>query len=475
MGMIARAIPVGIRRISLMDTFKLLFQSALGLDPVLLIVAGLAIFLLVAMGFIIGQALARRRLGGSSKSKGKGRQGSDDQSERLENFFKLAATLSSTLSYERVLEIALDMSLDTFSENGSSNSQLVCAVLLFDADELTVQTARGFTSPDLKMTMPGLNGGLGNTLSRGESTIVRRPPNDPELSRLVAMRNCDAAYCIPLRSGLDVYGVLLYAHPDLDFFSGERREMLDLLANQAMKALQNASLYQDLEAEKERITEIQEDARRKLARDLHDGPTQSVAAIAMRVNFARRLMERNPEQAAEELYKIEDLARRTTKEIRHMLFTLRPLVLETKGLAAALEANALKMRETFEQNVVLDIEESVVQQLDMGKQGVVFYISEEAVTNARKHAKAKHIWVRLRMARNDIAMLEIRDDGVGFDVKTTESTYENRGSLGMINLRERAELINSVFQIKSQQGVGTRIRVWIPLTEEAAEKMWQRT
>jgi signal transduction histidine kinase len=82
------------------------------------------------------------------------------------------------------------------------------------------------------------------------------------------------------------------------------------------------------------MMDIQEEARKKIARDLHDGPTQSIAAIAMRVNFARRLMERDFKAASEELYKIEELARRTTKEIRHMLFTLRPLVLESQGLVA---------------------------------------------------------------------------------------------------------------------------------------------
>src|SRR5512140_3158149 len=117
--------------------------------------------------------------------------------------------------------------------------------------------------------------------------------------------------------------------------------------------MQNARLYSDLEQEKERMLEIQEDARKKLARDLHDGPTQSVAAIAMRVNFARRLMERDAKAAAEELFKIEDLARHTTKEIRHMLFTLRPLILESSGLTAALEAMAEKMHETYSQNVLI--------------------------------------------------------------------------------------------------------------------------
>jgi len=226
-----------------------------------------------------------------------------------------------------------------------------------------------------------------------------------------------------------------------------------------------------LEQEKERMMEIQEEARKKLARDLHDGPTQSVAAIAMRVNFARRLMERDVSAAAEELYKIEDLARRTTKEIRHMLFTLRPLVLESQGLTAALESMAEKMRETFNQNVVLDIDKNVEDELEIAKQGVIFAIVEEAVNNARKYAEAAHIWVRLKPIQKDIAVLEIQDDGKGFDTAAVDASYETRGSLGMINMRERTELVNGIINIASAVGKGTRIQVVIPLTEEADDRL----
>jgi signal transduction histidine kinase len=105
------------------------------------------------------------------------------------------------------------------------------------------------------------------------------------------------------------------------------------------------------------MMEVHEEARKKLARDLHDGPTQSVAAMAMRINLTRRMFDKNEKMAKDELGKIEELAHRTTKEIRHMLFTLRPLILESQGLKAALQSMAEKMRETFSQNVVIDINE----------------------------------------------------------------------------------------------------------------------
>jgi signal transduction histidine kinase len=270
---------------------------------------------------------------------------------------------------------------------------------------------------------------------------------------------------------LDTYGLLLFAHIDANFFTTDHCELLDIVGNQAVIALQNARLYQDLEQEKERMMAIQEESRKKLARDLHDGPTQSVAAIAMRVNFARRLMERDPKAALDELYKIEDLARHTTKEIRHMLFTLRPLVLESQGLVATLNSMAGKMKETYNQNVVIDAPVGVVESLEQTKQAVVFYIAEEAVNNARKHAKAENIYVRLKMLRENLVLLEIQDDGVGFDVKAVGSSYENRGSLGMVNMRERTELVNGIFHVESEPGRGTRIHVVIPLTDDAAEKI----
>ena len=154
--------------------------------------------------------------------------------------------------------------------------------------------------------------------------------------------------------------MLLYAHPNEKYFTPERREIFDIIGNQAVVAIQNARLYRDLELEKERMMEIQEEARKKLARDLHDGPTQSVSALAMRANYVRRLMDRDPKVAAEELYKIEDMARQTTKEIRHMLFTLRPLVLESQGLIAALESMAEKMRDTYEQEVIIDADPGII-------------------------------------------------------------------------------------------------------------------
>ncbi len=448
-----------------------ILQTLLAEDTLFIGIGGIVLLILcLAVGYMFGQHSKQKKARPKKEERSEGRV-----DERWKQIYQLSTDLSNTLNYEKLLDTALDLSAAALTQGNEASSPLVSAVLLFDQNELIIQTARRFTNADLRTTFPGTKGVLGQAINQGEATRTQEITQDPEISRVVSIRSCKSAYCIPLRSGLDVYGVLLFAHPDKEFFEQETCEILDIMAVQAMNAIQNARLYQDLAQEKERLAETQEETRRKLARDLHDGPTQSVAAIAMRVNFARRLIERNPQEASEELFKIEELARKTTKEIRHMLFTLRPLVLESKGLRAALEAMADKMQETFGQEVLIDVDDNIVAQLDMGKQGIIFNIADEAVNNARKHAQAAHIWVRLKASQRGLAILEVRDDGVGFDVEKIKSTYETRGSLGMINLKERSELLNGVLQLQSKPGVGTRVQVFIPLTEEAAELILHRS
>ena len=395
------------------------------------------------------------------------------ENERWRALYELTSTLTRTLSYKRVLDSVLDLGYTVLNPDPDSekDEKLVSAVLLFKGDQLTIGAARRFTSADQRAKLTASEGVLKRVVDEGEAVLTTNISYDPELGRVIALRSCTAAYCFPLRSGFNVYGAMLFAHADPNYFTRERTDLLDMIGRQAVIAIQNARLYQDLLEEKERMMEVHEEARKKLARDLHDGPTQSVAAMAMRINLTRRMFDKNEKMAKDELVKIEELAHRTTKEIRHMLFTLRPLILESQGLKAALQSMAEKMRETFGQNVSIDVNEKIIENLEMGKQGVLFYIVEEAVNNARKHAAAPSIWVRLKQMDPGLALLEIQDNGIGFELKSVNNNYENRGSLGMINLRERTELVNGLLNMQSQPGKGTLIQVYVPLTEEAADRL----
>jgi signal transduction histidine kinase len=443
---------------------------------------GVALFTLVlglVFGFISQQMINQLRLMRNKQIEERERQ-QHIETDRMRAIYRLSSTLTATLSYRRVLDMAIEISASALNvddvekeDTTPRDDRLISGVLLFDGEELVVASGRRYPQSDLRMTFPAKTGILYRAIEEGENVLSEGVKDDPELKRLIGMYNCQSAYCFSLRTGLSVYGVLLFGHPDPGYFTADRCEVLGIIGRQATIAIQNARLYQDLADEKERMAEAQEEARKKLARDLHDGPTQSVAAIAMRVNLSRKMLERDANMAAEELVKIEDLARRTTKEIRHMLFTLRPLVLESQGLTAALQQMAEKMKETFGQEVVIQVDEKLAGEIEMGKKGIIFYLAEEAVNNARKHAESPRIYVRLRPVKKEpeIVWLQILDEGKGFDVDAITKSYDKRGSLGMVNLRERTELVNGLLHIDSAPGKGTRVNVYIPLSEDAADKL----
>ena len=396
--------------------------------------------------------------------------------ERRKALYQIITTLSSTLNFQMVVEKALNMSSQALFSADQSEQKLVSAYYIYHNGKngyanLKLVSARHFTPSDQRISLRGLSGILSKAIEERTAQKAINPISDPELRRIVAFHTCKSIFCIPLCRGLEVYGVAIFAHPAPEYFTLERCETLQIITNQAMVAIENARLYHQLELEKEHILQIEEDARKKLARDLHDGPTQTVSALAMQVNYARRLLERDPKAAETELFKIEELARRATKEIRHMLFTLRPLILESEGLIAALNSMAEKMLETYNQKVIIQADERILPALELGKQSVIFTIAEEAVNNARKHAKAENIWVRLGFTQKDIILVEIEDDGVGFDQAEINNGYEQRTSMGLVNMRERAELVNGTLHIQSRPTQGTVIYLYIPLTEDASDQL----
>lgn len=378
--------------------------------------------------------------------------------------FELASMLSATLNYNKVLTAVLEVGEAGMRELGRPNSAHVSMVMLFGRNNLRIVASRHLPPRDQNVSFEGKSGALAQALATAEAVITNAPATDPELGQLIMMHSCQQVIVVPLRAGFENFGAVVFGSPQPNTYTQDHQELLNAICNQAIVALQNAQLYQSLMEEKERIVEVEEDARKKLARDLHDGPTQSIAAIAMRINYLRMMLDKDKDlgQTSEELVRVEELARRTTKEIRHMLFTLRPLILETQGLQAALEQYISKLAETDPTPMHLEATPEVDQLLDRNTQGAIFYIIEEAISNARKHAKASNVWVRLYI-QNSSFVAEAEDDGCGFDVDAIQVRYDERNSLGMVNMHERAELIGGALTISSAPGEGTRVRLSVPL------------
>ena len=388
----------------------------------------------------------------------------------MEVIKELTAVLSaSRLEPRRVLSAAVSFSLESLERIGVK-PPLYGAVLLFDdADEddlhsvlRVAQSSMSVPLADKQVAVPGVAGVINETLERNEVGLCETPATDSELKAFESFGGCGTVACMPLRAGSESYGVILIGSPEKNAFTSIHVDMMYTISNQAAASLNNARLYSDLLRQRDKLVAVEKNARAQLASDLHDGPTQGVAAITMRLNFIRKLLDKKPERALEELYNIEDVARRTTAEIRHMLFALRPKALEN-GLGSGLEQLAEKMKDTYNQNVQSIVIGEVDKLMDDQATQTFFSVALETLNNARKHSEADLITVELA-ARDDNLVMEIIDNGKGFDVaQALEAAKSREGHLGLINLQERAALVEGHLQIISAPGEGTRTLVSIPL------------
>lgn len=380
--------------------------------------------------------------------------------ERFEALQSMASTLSATLSFEAVVDQAVRVCGLALEDMGVTRQSLVGVMFLFDGDNLMplqIGTA------DEQRTLAGYEGVIGESLRQGEPAVTDNPQHDPELAQFVTFSECLSVVCVPLRAGYYLFGALVLGVDQAIHFEGKHFDLFNAVADQTVIALQNAQLYQRLEEEKQRLIEADMKARRELARDLHDGPVQKVAAIAMHLNVLGPMAATQPERLPQELEKLESMAKNASLELRDMLFTLRPLLLDTKGLGPAIESMLLQISDRYGIKTNM-VGSAPGQVLTRQTQDVVFSIVEEALSNVRKHAQANSIEVQF-WQENDLSIVRIVDDGIGFDLDAVRGDYDTRGSLGMLNMRERAERIEGSIRIDSAPGDGTTVTLAVPLAD----------
>jgi len=268
--------------------------------------------------------------------------------------------------------------------------------------------------------------------------------------------------CAPLVTRDQVIGALQILNKVQGaHFDDDDLDLLTAFAAQSATAIESARLYQDLRRERDRLIAVDEEARRRLARDLHDGPAQMLASMIMTVEFIQRLLDRFPERVPEELAELRSLGERALYQVRTLLFELRPVILETRGLGPALEAYVERQRS--ERNLEYHLDAGgFSDRLIPTAERTIFDIIQEAVGNVKKHAQARNVWIGLAVA-DDHLLVGVRDDGRGFDVERMKAEYAQRSSLGMLNMEERAQAVGGKLSIQSQPGAGTTVGLSAPL------------
>ncbi len=206
------------------------------------------------------------------------------------------------------------------------------------------------------------------------------------------------------------------------------------------------------------ILRIQENEKQKIAADLHDGPAQSIANLFYNVEICQKLMSRGEEQAVDELEEVKQSVKQCLKELRGIIYGLKPHGLSELGFVASLKTYVTD----FEMETGINTELKVFgieRKLGDEAETALFRICQECLNNIRRHSQAKNAYIKFEYSDRGV-ILNIMDDGIGFDTTVLKTSIKDH--FGLIGIRERTALLNGSCNVESSPN-GTTVYVSIPL------------
>jgi signal transduction histidine kinase len=254
---------------------------------------------------------------------------------------------------------------------------------------------------------------------------------------------------VPIVSADEVIGAFYLTEREGDVeFTAADEELIQLLAAHAAIAITNARLH-----ERSRELSILSE-RNRLALELHDAVSQKLFSLVLNAEAAATLLDRDPEQARAQVARLQELARQALDELRSLIFELRPPDLEHDGLCGALRKHVDVLRR-LQPATRIELDRDLELARDPQRDRELFRIAQEALQNALRHAHASRIDVRFHLD-GDRLVLEVEDDGIGFD---PEASALRSRRLGLTSMEERAQRIGARLDIRSTAGAGTTVSV----------------
>jgi PAS domain S-box-containing protein len=209
-----------------------------------------------------------------------------------------------------------------------------------------------------------------------------------------------------------------------------------------------------------RVVQVQEAERGRVALELHDNITQNLCAVLPRWQALANTLPAHEKASREEVMKLSELLGQTVEEVQRIARNLRSSVLDELGLVPALRATCTEFADRTGLSLKLACK-PLTARLPAEGELALYRILQNALENVEKHARARHVTVRLR--QRAFIQLTINDDGIGFDPEHHAARRKGKGGLGLLSMRERATYVGGAFKIKSVRGAGTKIEVLIPL------------
>lgn len=205
-----------------------------------------------------------------------------------------------------------------------------------------------------------------------------------------------------------------------------------------------------------KIIEAQEEERRKLSREIHDGPAQMLANVMLRSQIIDKVYRESPEQGVQEIHDLRKMVRSALYEVRRIIYDLRPMALDDLGLIPTLKKYLSTIEEYNDKTKISFVFIGSEKRIPSKFEVALFRLVQEAVQNALKHAEAREIVVKLELTRDHVTVV-VKDNGKGFDIRE-----KKKDSFGLIGMRERVDLLEGHLTIDSSVGAGTVIMIQVP-------------
>jgi nitrate/nitrite-specific signal transduction histidine kinase len=368
-----------------------------------------------------------------------------DRTKELATLNTIAAEVSRSLNLEKIMNQALDEVLDAM---GMEKGQAFC--LEEETQTLILMAHRGLPEDlvDYTARQP-LQAGASGIAAREGKPIVRRVAEYSEgrLKQLLSEAGIQMVISTPLMVKGKTVGVLDLGAINPRVVTPEELSLLTAIGHQIGVAVENAHLYEQAQ----QLAVIEE--RNRLARDLHDSVTQALYGVTLCAEAAaRHLRVGDADMAANHLREIQSTTHEALREMRLLIFELRPPILKRDGLTAALQTrlDAVEGRFGLSVTFVGNGNGRLSPELEEG----LYRVAQEALNNVLKHARASEVTVSLNRNQETVC-LEIVDDGVGFDL----ATARDRGGFGLRCMEERTTELGGKLQVKSSPGEGTKVKV----------------
>ena len=393
-----------------------------------------------------------------------------NKADDLVTLSRVSAAISSLTNLEAILRVGLDSVLNTMSG-------VVGGIMLIDEQTKTLsyRVYHGLSDKFAEEMCLHLGEGIaGKVAQSSKSVLLEDISSDPSTVHLdlIGIEGLRAFICVPLRARDHVLGVINVASHVPHKFTKDDMHLLGSIGDQLGIAIERAKLYEQLRKGRERYRHlaqqmllVQEEERRRIARELHDETSQALTGLALNLEALVEQAEMagiQDTQFKTRLKKTHSLAVQISTEVSRLIADLRPSLLDTLGLIPAVRQYAETHLTPLGINVSFEfegIERALPEEVEVG----LFRCAQGAIGNIRQHSQAGNATISMKR-EDDELVLCISDDGKGFDIsQVTEIEKSGRGA-GLFSMKERVRLLGGICWVESQPGQGTTANARVPIT-----------